>query len=147
MTKKPQTNPAFLHWFHPIQFWRLECLFVISVILRFGRIMMTMEQTSPTLANLKKLAKGWVWCIFKGWVKMVKIIMISVNMIIITVTTMMMLILPRCLVAASTALRDRLNVASSTQSLVPASSPIQAGSPWWWWWSRCWWRWLSTQSW
>ena len=33
-------------------------LFVISVILRFGRIMMTMEQTSPTLANLKKLAKG-----------------------------------------------------------------------------------------
>ena len=23
MTKKPQTNPAFLHWFHPIQFWRL----------------------------------------------------------------------------------------------------------------------------
>ena len=62
---------------------------------------------------------------------MVKIIMISVNMIIITVTTMMMLILPRCLVAASTALQDRLNVASSTQSLVPASSPIQAGSPWW----------------
>ena len=60
MTKKLQTNPAFLHWFHPIQFWRLECLFVISVILRFGRIMMTMEQTNPTLANLKKLAKGWV---------------------------------------------------------------------------------------